>query len=403
MTTTNEVPKLLVVDDENDVCEFVKYVATKAGYDVISIDDPCIFEEKYSDEISIIVLDITMPEMDGVELIRYLSTVNSKAGLILMSGFDAGVLHSTKELAVGRGLNVHGVLEKPIMIADLESLLCRRNENKDKPADEVAVCVPVSVDELRQAIKNDQIINYYQPLVDMQSSFVICMEALVRWQHPTKGMILPDDFIGLAEDSDLILELTYKIIDKALKDCARWKSEGIIMQVAVNISIKALIDLNFPDYLQAKLNENSLDPSQLIIEMTETAFSDDISHVLDIMTRIRMKGIHLSIDDFGTGYSSIQMLHRGPFDELKIDRTFICGVVNDQGADLIVETTINFSKKMKMSVVAEGVETQEVWDYLVKNGCEKAQGYFISRPVAADEIPNWLIEWELKQLMALCA
>ncbi|MCK4708017.1 MAG: EAL domain-containing protein, partial [Gammaproteobacteria bacterium] len=178
---------------------------------------------------------------------------------------------------------------------------CKTEIDTNVNADDVNVCVPVSTEELKQAIQNNEIINYYQPLVDMRSSFLTSMEALARWNHPTKGLILPDDFVGLAEDSGLIMELTYKLLDKALKDCASWKSAGIIIQIAVNVSVKALTDLRFPDHLQEKLIEYNLDPSQLIVEVTETAFTEDFSHLLDILTRIRMKGIHLSIDDFGTG------------------------------------------------------------------------------------------------------
>ncbi len=395
-------PGLLVIDDEKDIGEFVSFVATNAGYEVTSIDDPLLFKENYCSDTSVIVMDLTMPDIDGVELLRYLASVKSMASIIIMSGFDPGVLHSAKVLADSHGLNIIGVLEKPMSICDLEMMLGRCKKKTDAD-DEVNVCVSVSVEELKQAIQNNEILNYYQPLVDMRSSFLTSMEALVRWDHPTKGIILPDDFVGLAEDSGLIMELTYKVLDKALEDCAALKSAGTIIQIAVNVSVKALTDLRFPDHLQAKLIEYNLDPSQLIIEVTETAFTDDMSHLLDILTRIRMKGIHLSIDDFGTGYSSMQMLHRGPFDQLKIDRSFVSKVTADQGAGVIVESSVIFSQKMKMSVVAEGVETVEVWDYLLKMGCDKAQGYLIGKPIPADLIPSWLVEWERKQLLACCA
>ena len=403
MQTNNPSSRLLVVDDEEDICEFISFVAGKAGYAVTSITDSHDFIKEYSDDVSIIVMDLTMPGMDGVELIRHLASVDSKAGIILMSGFDMSVLHSAKELADSRGLNVIGILEKPISISNLEEMLDRRSKPREDCSNSKENCNSVTADELRQAIQNNEITNYYQPKVDIASHFLVAVEALARWHHPEKGMIMPDDFIGLAEESGLIGDLTSQVLDNALSDCAGGKSKGIIVQVAVNVSAKALTDLNFPDQLQKKLIEHKLDPSQLIIEVTESAITEDISHALDIFTRIRMKGIHLSIDDFGTGYSSIQMLHRGPFDELKVDRSFVQRMETDQDAHVIVETSIVFSKKMRMKVVAEGIETQELWDSVAKLGCDEAQGYFISPAIPAIEIPHWLIGWKQKQLKLCCA
>ena len=403
MQINNQSSRLLVVDDEKDICEFISFVAGNVGYAVTSITDPRDFIKEYSDDLSVIVMDLTMPDMDGVELIRHLASVDSKIGIILMSGFDMGVLHSARELADSRGLNVIGVLEKPISISDLEEMLDRRSQVRENCPSSKENCGSITSDELIYAIQNNEITNYYQPKVDIPSHFLVAVEALVRWCHPIKGLIMPDDFIGLAEDAGLIGYLTSLVLDNALRDCSEWKSKGIIVQVAVNVSAKALTDLDFPDQLQKKLIEYKLDPSQLIIEVTESAITDDISHALDILTRIRMKGIHLSIDDFGTGYSSIQMLHRGPFDELKIDRSFIRNMETDQDAHVIVETSIDFSKKMNMKAVAEGIETQELWDLVAKMGCDEAQGHFISPAIPATEIPHWLVGWKQKQLKLCCA
>ena len=401
MNSNSQIPRLLVVDDEKDIGEFISFVATNAGYAVTSIDDPHNFIDEYSDDLCVIVMDLSMPGIDGVELIRHLASVDSKAGIILMSGFDSGVLHSAKELADSRGLNILGTLEKPISISSLE-LILKRQDDVDEPCFESkSISHSVTADELAQAIKKSELVNYYQPKVDMASHFMVSMESLVRWNHPEKGLIMPDDFIPLAEDNGLINDLTYLVLDQALADCSELKSKGIIIQVAVNISAKTLTDLDFPDQLQDKLMMHKLDPSQLIIEVTESAISEDFSHALDILTRIRMKGIHLSIDDFGTGYSSIQMLHRAPFDELKVDRSFVSYIENDKDAAIIAEASIGLSKKLNMKVVAEGVESQELWDALLKMGCDEAQGYFISPAIPADEIPGWLLHWEREQLKQL--
>lgn len=404
MHVNSPVPRLLVVDDEKDIGEFVGFVTSNVGYDVTCITNLHDFIEAYSDEFRVIILDLTMPGIDGVELIRYLASVDSKAGIILMSGFDVSVLHSAKELADGRGLYILGTLEKPISIDKLEAMLNRLDDVDKTCIKSKKTCNSITFDELKWAIHNHELVTYYQPKIDMSSRFLVSIEALVRWEHPLKGLIMPDDFIALAEETGLIKDLTYQVLAQALAVCGELKSKGIIIQVAVNIAAKTLTDLDFPEQLQKKLIEHKLDPSQLIIELTEITISDDFSHTLDILTRIRMKGIHLSIDDFGTGYSSIQMLHRGPFDELKIDRSFVSNIEIDKGAKIITEASIGLSKKLNMKVVAEGVESQELWDLLYEMGCDEAQGYFISPAIPAEEIPHWLLHWENEQLKQLaCA
>ena len=281
MNSNNPIPRLLVVDDEKDIGEFISFVATNAGYAVTCIDDSHDFIDEYSDDLCVIVMDLSMPGIDGVELIRHLASVDSKAGIILMSGFDSGVLHSAKELADSRGLNILGTLEKPISINSLELILKRQDDVDEPYFKSKSISHSVTVDELAQAIKKSELVNYYQPKVDMASHFMVSMESLVRWNHPEKGLIMPDDFIALAEDNGLINDLTYLVLDQALTDCSELKSKGIVVQVAVNISAKTLTDLDFPDQLQDKLMMHKLDPSQLIIEVTESAISEDFSHALE--------------------------------------------------------------------------------------------------------------------------
>ncbi|MES0328363.1 MAG: EAL domain-containing protein, partial [Gammaproteobacteria bacterium] len=281
MHNITQDPRLLVVDDEKDIGEFVGFVASNAGYSVTCISNPHDFIEAYSDELRVIIMDLTMPGIDGVELIRYLASVDSKAGIILMSGFDVSVLHSAKELADSRGLYILGALEKPISIDNLETILHRLDDVDKTCIKSKKTCNSVTVDELKWAIHNHELVTYYQPKIDMSSRFLVSFEALVRWKHPLKGLIMPDDFIALAEETGLIKDLTYQVLTQALTVCGELKSKGIIVQVAVNVSAKILTDLEFPEQLQKKLIEHKLDPSQLIIEITESKISDDFAHALD--------------------------------------------------------------------------------------------------------------------------
>ncbi|MCK5359909.1 MAG: EAL domain-containing protein, partial [Gammaproteobacteria bacterium] len=241
-----------------------------------------------------------------------------------------------------------------------------------------------------------EIKSYYQPKVEMTSCNIISLEALARWHHPKLGWIPPDEFIPLAEEHGLIGKLTSLMLDLALTACEELIFKGFSLNVAVNISAKSLGGLNFPDEINKKVQEHNLDTSKVVLEITESAITEDIANALDVMTRIRMKGIHLSIDDFGTGYSSIEMLHRYPFDELKVDRSFVSQMMTDHDASAIVETSIEISKKMNMKAVAEGVESKEIWAALRAMGCDEAQGDFICKAIPKESIPEWVSNWKKK-------
>ncbi|NOR51168.1 MAG: EAL domain-containing protein, partial [Gammaproteobacteria bacterium] len=215
---------------------------------------------------------------------------------------------------------------------------------------------------------------------------IIGLEALVRWQHKEHGVIYPDHFIPLAEQHGLIGHLTHWVIGKVVQQERQWQEAGIFVTVSVNISAQDITSLTLPEQLAELLADNLLDPTRLILEVTESALMGKLVTSLDILTRLRLKGVGLSIDDFGTGYSSLSQLHRVPFTELKIDRSFVSNMVEDADARAIVKTCIILGHELKMYVVAEGVETKEQFELLKQLKCDMAQGIFFSKAVSAEKI-----------------
>ena len=229
------------------------------------------------------------------------------------------------------------------------------------------------------------------------------MEALIRWNHPTRGLVMPDDFIPLAQQTGLIKPLTLYVVEEALRQCCAWQKEGLTLSVAVNLSMRNLLDLEFPDQVEQLLAEWGVNPQLLEFEITESTMLADPVRTKHILDKLSAMGIRLAIDDFGTGYSSLAYLKRLPVDEIKIDRSFVMHMSEDEDNATIVRSTIDLGQNLGLQVVAEGVETAEVWEKLTSLGCNVAQGYYLSRPVPADDLRDWLRERAADQLDAPAA
>ncbi|MGH8401440.1 MAG: putative bifunctional diguanylate cyclase/phosphodiesterase, partial [Gammaproteobacteria bacterium] len=219
------------------------------------------------------------------------------------------------------------------------------------------------------------------------------MEALVRWQHPRLGFLPPDEFIPLAEQSGNIRALTEWVLHKVIGQCRSWAITGWYPSVSVNLSALDLLNSQLPERLSTWLKTSAVSPGQIVLEITESALMRDAAYATQILNRLKACGVKLSIDDFGTGYSSLAQLKRLPVDELKIDKSFLMQLQEDNDDAVIVRSTIELAHNMGLKVVAEGVETDECMRFLHLNKCDLAQGYFISRPMTAEEFPRWLSEY----------
>ncbi len=348
-----------------------------------------------SEAIELVFCDLQMPDIDGVECVRHLVDIGYSGSLVLVSGEDGRILKAVAKLAQAHQVHVLGVLHKPIKNGQLSELLASHAARKTVPrrADQ-GTFEPA---ELARAIAGDELIVHYQPKVALDSGALFGVESLVRWQHPQAGLVYPDRFITLAEDHGLIDALTLAVLAAALRQSRRWRDAGLDLQVAVNVSMDNLAALDFPESVAQLASEIGVEPSRLVLEVTESRLMKDVRASLDVLTRLRLKGFSLSIDDFGTGYSSLAQLRDIPFDELKLDRSFVHGAAGDASLGAIVEATIAMARQLGMKTVAEGVEDQADLDYLRAQGCDVAQGYFIARPMLSADLLRWRPAWESRR------
>jgi len=246
--------------------------------------------------------------------------------------------------------------------------------------------------ELRHAIEAGELLLHYQPKVDMQSGRIAGVEALVRWRHPQKGLIQPDMFIPVAEESSLIHPFTAWVLNEAVCQAARWRQKDIHLLVAINLATRNLAEAALPEQIGKVLAHWKLPPDHLMLEITERGLMADPVRTRNALNRIRALGVPVSIDDFGTGYSSLAYLKDLPVDELKVDQSFICAMSRDAGSRTIVQATITLAHNLGLTVTAEGVESEAEWDQLAAMHCDRAQGYYMGRPMPADEFERWLTE-----------
>lgn len=371
---------LLAIDDETAFLAIIRKIAKSTGFEAVTTTDPAAFKEAVATRSpKIVLLDLQMPSSDGVELLRALSELGCRAKIILLSGADERVLNLASGIGRDLGLDMGAPVQKPIRPEQLRNVL-RGIRGKS--------FVPGAA-ELRAAIEDDQLELFYQPLMALSTRETIGLEALVRWRHPEYGIVMPDRFIPLAERENLIRSLTDRVLGLAATQLAEWRKAGIEAFVSVNISAADIV-ADFPDRLTRLCTQHGIPTLSLRLELTETAAMGDHRLMLEVLTRLRLKGFELAIDDFGTGYSSLVQLHRLPFSEIKIDRSFVMEMASSEEANLIVGAIISLGRSMRLEPVAEGIETEDTADRLVSMGCKRGQGYFFSRPMPARDVPNWM-------------
>jgi len=372
--------RLLVIDDDSGFRRLITRIAEGAGFETVATDDAGHFVERARVwHPSVIILDLRMPGIDGIQLLRDLSAEQCPANVVLASGMDGKVLDAAQQLGRERGLKIGGVLAKPVRAAAVRELL-----DRFKP-----VSKAVLTGDLERAIATGQLFLEYQPKLDCRLNRIVGVEALVRWRHPDRGIVPPDQFIAPAEEAGIIQRLTDWVVATAARQAAAWQAAPLGLEVAVNISANDVLDRDLPDRLEALCRGAGAAPAMLILELTETGAMREAVQMMDVLTRLRLKGFKLAIDDFGTGYSSLVQLQRLPFSELKIDRTFVAQMAQNGSCRVIVEITIDLARKLGMKNVAEGVEDGATLAMLADMGCNMAQGYHVSRPLPAGSVADF--------------
>ena len=389
--------KILVLDDESFMLKLLNRILSNLGYGSITLCDSGrdalekIANADADTVPNVILLDLNMPEMDGIEFVRHLVELHYPGSLILVSGEDERILQTTEKLVRAHKIPILGYLHKPVTPDALGAML-----GKWAP---LSASVPgtakkvYSADELRTAIKGGELINYYQPKVAVASGEVVGVETLVRWRHPTDGIVFPDQFIGLAEASGLINDLTQTVFTAAMTQAKAWQEATLPLRIAVNVSMDNLASIDFLNFVAEAAAKEGVAPQNVVLEVTESRLMQDTRAPLEILTRLRLKRFRLSIDDFGTGHSSLAQLRDIPFDELKIDQGFVHHASMDETLRAIYDASLALARQLNMEVVAEGVQDREDWDLLRRTGCDLAQGTFVSRPLLPKEIPGWIELW----------
>jgi EAL domain-containing protein (putative c-di-GMP-specific phosphodiesterase class I)/AmiR/NasT family two-component response regulator len=371
--------RLLIIDDERAFGEFVAKVARQAGFEASATDNAVDFRRRLDEAVpSVVVMDLQMPGVDGLELLHELGERRCRARIVLVSGEDPRVLDAARRLGNELGLSMATPIQKPVRAAALTEVLAGLAR---QPGELTAA-------DLSQAMADDRLFLLYQPKVDVTSGRLVGVEALVRLKAEDGLVVPPDEFIPLAETSGLIDRLTERVIDYAFPQAAAWRAEGLDLQVAVNLSARNIHDRQLPDILAGKCAASGTPPQSITLELTETAVSSDGVTLLEVLGRFRLKGFHLSIDDFGIGYSSIAQLLRLPFTELKVDQSFVTDMDRVRDSKVVVKTIIDMAHNLGLSAVAEGVETEAVMRLLAEFGCDVAQGYLFSKPVDAARIQS---------------
>jgi EAL domain-containing protein (putative c-di-GMP-specific phosphodiesterase class I)/ActR/RegA family two-component response regulator len=385
--------RLLIVDDERVQRMLISHAVAPMGYAINAVADLSdATAHLLRFHFDAIILDLSLGETEGISLLRAIRDTDSDPTLIFLSGLDDRVLTASLRLATGMGLRVAGMLHKPASAVALRALL------RDAPARRVHAVEheqdPPTAEELAAAIREGIIVPHFQPQVSLRERRVVGVEALARWPRKTGGSTSPTSFVALAEQTGLIVALTFDILRASLEACARWRPRHPDCRVSVNISPLVLADPRLPEEIERVLAETRLGPGALIAEITESKMIADPLLATEVLTRLRIKGIELSIDDFGTGHSSLLSLLRLPFSELKIDRSFVSQCETDPEAWKIVRATVSMARELGLRVVAEGIENEHVSTLLRDVGCEVGQGWYYAQAMPETEFLAWLSDYE---------
>ncbi|MDX2028842.1 MAG: EAL domain-containing response regulator [Alphaproteobacteria bacterium] len=379
--------RMLVIDDEKDICDLIAELGGRHGLQVETTNNPENVRATLTGfKPDFIMLDLMMPGTDGVELLRLLAETAKNAKLCLISGSDARVLNSARRLGSAHGLEVVAALEKPLDMSVLTNLFDRiAAGGKGSPTTDLA-----------QAIASGQFTLHYQPVIEMATRRVKGVEALARWSHPHRGMLLPDAFLEQVVNDGLMQALTDVVVQTSVRQASRWHQAGEDLTLSMNVTASTLLDLTLPDRIAELCAKHKVPPEKLILEVTETEAMRDVTRTMDVLLRMRIRNIGVAIDDFGTGHSSLRELQRMPFSEMKIDKGFVIDMAKNKDCEVIVKAVIDLAHNLGLKVIAEGVEDEAIWNLLQARGCDYAQGFYMGRPMPADKFDDWLKDWRSK-------
>jgi len=399
MTMTTGNPMVLLVDDDEFHLDMISAQLLAIGYERVvcaASGAQALAElETWGPDIGAVICDLSMPDMDGLVLIRHMAQRHLSAGIILLSGAQGEILHSAARLVSAHQMNLLGVLAKPCSNEQLQQLLSRLRPASAPSGPDLAP--ELTAQRLKQALASGEFIPWYQPKLDIRSGLVVGVEALARWPCAAGGMIGPARFVPAMEAAGLADALFFVMARQVAQDLADWHRQHIFVKAALNLSMSTALDLAVPEQLQCIVREEGLQPSDFIIEVTESQLMVDRALIMESLTRLSLMGFVLSIDDFGTGYSSLVQLIDLPFKELKIDGSFVQRASTENKAQSVLRMAILLGNNLAMQVVAEGVETQEQLEFVRLWGGHMVQGYHFARPMPLAACTGFLVQSALPQ------
>lgn len=341
--------------------------------------------------VDISLIDLNMPGMDGIELVRHLANDDNQTAVVLTSALGSTLLFSVETMAKAYGINLLGSFEKPATPEVLQELIATFQPPQARAGKKVP---PVfTLQEIRDGIRAGQFEPFFQPKVELASGKVKAMEAFVRWHHPQHGLLTPPSFIPVLEAGGHMEDLTWAVIERSVAACHAWHEQGLMLGVSINLSTASLAEPGLAERLLKHIEQHGIETQYIMIEITELIAMTDVPVCLENLARLRMKGFGLSIDDYGTAHSKVQQLLRIPFLDLKIDRSFVAGASKNPQMRIALASCLELAQKLRRNSVAVGVETREDWDLLRDLGCTYAQGYYIAKPMQRDAVPGWVEEW----------
>lgn len=351
---------------------------------------------------TLLILDLNMPRLDGVEVLRELQLTKFPGRLLLVSGEGQRMLEAVTRVARGMGLDVVGAISKPISRESVRVAASTAPSSSSLPREAPR---RFSVEEVRHAVENGELEVFYQPKVFVSSCEVSGYEALMRWRHPVFGLLSPGAFLDVMETGGLLPAATRVLLQRVLGDRRQLAAAGTRVPVAVNVGIGDMEGPGFCDELMAMLKSYSATPQDIHLEVTERGVSRNALASLHSMSRLKLHQIRLAVDDFGTGEASLLRLREYPFDYIKIDRRFVHGAVSDSACRAIYDACSAMAFQLGLGVVAEGVENEEDWHFIRRRQCEQAQGYFIGYPMPLNGIRTWTRDWNARRagLVSLAA
>ena len=387
---------ILVVEDDAFQRNIIVNMLRSLGVSLISEASnghealACI-RNKNVKKIDLVLSDLKMPEMDGMEFLRSLGEEHNAIEIIILSSVDKKLLSTVDRISDIYKLNLLGAIEKPISLKQLKNILSKSGQIKSKANPSTSENeLDFTLDEILDGMLQKQFTPYLQPKVDLRTGLIVGAEALARWIHPKHGVIAPYAFIEKLEAAKKIDDLTYIMLREtaSIYDMLLKKNHSI--HIAVNVSLVSLNDPKIAQRITSTVIDNGGDPKHFTLEITESTAMTDDPIPLENLARLSMNDFTLSVDDYGTGYSNLQQLTRINFGELKIDRSLVHGFANNEAMQIIVASNIEMAHKLNMKSVAEGIETKQDWEKLRKMGCDIGQGYYIEKPMNFIDFYNFM-------------